>query len=169
MNLDPDLVILCGIVLAATALLWAIPASRQVFTAPSAAVRSRPEGGPAMRRSPVQLLAVAARPAAAVHDAVDAVVLAAGRATYDEPSRPLGVHMARVSTIVTASVDNAARAQRLHQAAREQVDSAHYALQNLLNELTSVMPISAPVTRHGKDVSRARLVLRPVYETALAA
>ena len=77
--------------------------------------------------------------------------------------------MARLGTIVAASVDTAARAQHLHRTAHEQVDSAHYALQNLLNELSAIMPISAPASSTKPPATRSRVTLRPVYETALAA
>ena len=76
----------------------------------------------------------------------------------------------RVSFILQNAIDLAAKAERLHNAAHEQLDSAHYALQNLLDELSSVMPglsnakFAAPASQADAVSTR-----HPTYVTALAA
>ena len=68
----------------------------------------------------------------------------------------------RLSQIVTSAIVQAANAERLHRAAHEQIDGADYALQNLRNELSSIMPAfahpqlsprstSVPVTKPARD------------------
>lgn len=74
-----------------------------------------------------------------------------------------------LSRIVNSAIEAAASAERLHCAARDQLDGAHYAIQNLFDELSAVMTITAsPMSRRDTNV-----VLRhsstPLYVTALAA
>lgn len=56
----------------------------------------------------------------------------------------------RISQILAASQDVADNAQRLHMEAHEQIDSAQYALQNLLAELSAVMPVATPPSNVAK-------------------
>lgn len=75
----------------------------------------------------------------------------------------------RLTHIVDAAAETAHAAGRLHRQAHEQVDAAHYALQNLLAELTAVMPVSAPVVTAPKMTLDRAIPTRRVYHTALAA
>lgn len=77
----------------------------------------------------------------------------------------------RVSIILQNAIDLAANAESLHNAAHEKLDSAHYALQNLLDELSAVMPIASPSKAAIQPASPSRSFPpeRPVYVTALAA
>jgi hypothetical protein len=77
----------------------------------------------------------------------------------------------RVSFILQNAIDLAAKAERLHNAAHEQLDSAHYALQNLLDELSAVMPgvNGTKPTVAPPPYADAALTRRPAYMTALAA
>ena len=168
MTLDPEYLLLAGIVLSLTALVWFTPLRRSVFVAPSkAAARSPP------RNRPVRLMA--AQPysgtTAGVSQGQGIAVEDAGVATHKPSTDTLvSPHMARLQVIVTVTLDTAHLAQRLHKSAHEQVDGAHYALQNLLNELSSVMSIAGPVQPDpGVTVLHARPQHRPTYQTALAA
>ena len=79
-------------------------------------------------------------------------------------------HIGRLNGIVTAAVDKARNAERLHRGAHEQVDAAHYALQNLLNELSAVMPVAASELPARSAASRETLPQTLMTaETALAA
>ena len=87
-------------------------------------------------------------------------------------SVPLGqnTQLNRVSQILQTAIELADKAERLHNAAHEQLDGAHYALQNLLDELSTVMPIASPAKAQ-RDVSAgpAQTPRRQTYVTALAA
>lgn len=76
----------------------------------------------------------------------------------------------RISQILQTAIGLADKAERLHNAAHEQLDSAHYALQNLLDELSAVMPITSPA-RAIRDASTApaQSPRRQTYVTAIAA
>lgn len=76
----------------------------------------------------------------------------------------------RLSQIVNAAIETAGHAERLQRSAHEQIDSAHYALQNLLDELSAIMPAAvAPAMREFSPVIRAVKHAPPRFETALAA
>lgn len=76
----------------------------------------------------------------------------------------------RISQILRDAIAVADKAERLHNAAHEQLDSAHYALQNLLDELSGVMPVtSAPKAQRDANTSLAQAPSRQSYVTALAA
>ncbi len=76
----------------------------------------------------------------------------------------------RVAQILQSAIELADKAERLHNAANEQLDGAHYALQNLLDELSTVMPIASPAKAQ-RDVSAGatQTPRRQTYVTALAA
>ena len=76
----------------------------------------------------------------------------------------------RISQILRDAIAVADKAERLHNAAHEQLDSAHYALQNLLDELSGVMPVTSSA-KALRDVTRAptHAPSRQSYVTALAA
>ena len=173
MTIDPELLLLGAIVAALAGLIWLVPASRAVYrvTRRGGAMPITSPGAAAIKRRPVTLLTVPVKPDRAVRSLVRD---AAGERSRDEPADAIGptvgAHMARVGDIVAASIETALRAQRLHRTAHERVDSAHYALQNLLSELSAIMPIIAPApSTRQSPVARSRTALRPVYETALAA
>ena len=77
----------------------------------------------------------------------------------------------RISQIVNSAIETADRAKRLHVAAHEQVDSAHYALQNLLDELSAVMSTGpfAKSTRNATVTPMTRPATSHAAFTALAA
>jgi hypothetical protein len=76
----------------------------------------------------------------------------------------------KICDIITIAGERARSAERLHRAAHEQIDAAHYALQNLLNELSAVMPIQAPASPSSAPrVATLAATRRVAYETALAA
>jgi hypothetical protein len=177
MLIDPELLLLAAIVLPLAGLVWLVPASRAVYHVARTS-RDSQMAAPAraaIKRRPVTLLSVASKPGRAIiplaREGAVRGITTADAPPSDEQSRdpvaPVGTHMARVGDIVSASVDTAMRAQQLHRTAHERVDSAHYSLQNLLSELSAIMPIAAP-TRQSM-APRSGVTLRPVYETALAA
>ena len=93
------------------------------------------------------------------------------RSLSDKVSNDINVEsqLGCLSRIVNSAIETAASAERLHCAARDQLDGAHYAIQNLFDELSAVMTITAsPMSRRDTNV-----VLRhsstPRYVTALAA
>lgn len=71
-----------------------------------------------------------------------------------------------VARALNDSIELADKANRLHTSAQQQLDAAHYALQNLLAELSLVLPVKAPAKESGVQQSAAG---RTVYVTALAA
>lgn len=76
----------------------------------------------------------------------------------------------RLSQIVTAAIDQAGNAQRLHCAAQEQIAGADYALQNLRNELASIMPaVAALAPRMRVEVRPAAATVRTRRVSAIAA
>jgi len=89
----------------------------------------------------------------------------------DKPDQPLDAQaqLNRVSHILQNAINVAAKAERLHNAAHEQLDSAHYALQNLLSELSTVMPIASKVAAAQATPAKTFPAERPAYITALAA
>lgn len=94
-----------------------------------------------------------------------AAMIAAGSIPLDQNAQ-----LNRVSQILQSAIELADKAERLHNAAHEQLDGAHYALQNLLDELSTVMPVTSPAKAH-TDVSAgpAQAHRRQTYVTALAA
>ncbi len=94
-----------------------------------------------------------------------AAMIAAGSIPLDQNAQ-----LNRVSQILQSAIELADKAERLHNAAHEQLDGAHYALQNLLDELSTVMPVTSPAKAH-TDVSAgpAQAYRRQTYVTALAA
>ena len=81
-----------------------------------------------------------------------------------------GLHINRLSGIVASAVDQARSAEQFHRSAREQVDAAHYALQNLLDELSAVMPVAkADLPRRTGAVRLVRQPMTAGFEAALAA
>jgi len=115
--------------------------------------------------SPV-LLPVSAAPASAA-----LAQPAADRHPTFPSDKPLDAQtqLNRVSHILQNAIDVAAKAERFHNAAHEQLDSAHYALQNLLSELSAVMPIASKVAVAETTPAKTFPAERPVYITALAA
>jgi hypothetical protein len=180
MLIDPELLLLAAIVLPLAGLIWLVPMSRAVYHVARTSGDTRMVGPAraAIKRRPVTLLTVEAKPGRAFiplarEGTVSEITNGDTASSHEQPRDPVpavGTHMARIGEIVAASVDTALRAQKLHRMAHEQVDSAHYALQNLLNELSAIMPIAAPASATKQSpASRSRVTLRPVYETALAA
>lgn len=180
MVIDPELLLLAAIVLPLAFLIWLVPMSRAVYHV------ARTSGEPpmaaparaALKRHPVTLLSVPSKPGRAFiplsrEGTVSEFATADTLPSTEQPRDAVptvGTHMARIGEIVAASVDTAMRARALHRTAHEQVDSAHYALQNLLSELSAIMPIAAPTSAATQSLTtRSRVTLRPVYETALAA
>lgn len=99
-----------------------------------------------------------------------------------EPARPAPVRIQHAQTpaksrhidalkgIVTGAVDRARSAEQFHRSAHEQVDAAHYALQNLLDELSAVMPIAKASRPQRTSAARGvRQQAHAGFETALAA
>jgi hypothetical protein len=73
-----------------------------------------------------------------------------------------GGQLGCLSRIVNSGIATADRAERLHRAAGEQVDGAHYALQNLLDELSAVMTITtASKGRRDTRVTQPRATKLP--------
>ena len=125
----------------------------------------------AERAVPVRRLAPKAVPAAIQLRTMAEPVrgpIEVGRA--EEAADATQTHIGRLNGIVAAAVDTARNAERLHRGAHEQVDAAHYALQNLLNELSLVMPVAAPGLPARTAAPReAREQTRRAVETAMAA
>jgi hypothetical protein len=181
MTIDTEILTIFVIVFTLTVLMWINPLSRSLLIGDLSKRERAAKAAVAARRPLVRLTKPTA--AQAVGDQRDAgmVTIHAIEASVSGASgeesthrqdgaRPASGHMARLNQIVSSAVDCAQAVERLHRTAHEQVDSAHYALQNLLNELSAVMPITAPNQTH-RDVAsiRPRAQLRAVYETALAA
>lgn len=112
------------------------------------------------------LLPVSATPAraASLHTTTDIALTRPGEIPLDAQTQ-----LSRVSNILQNAIDLAAKAERLHNAAHEQLDSAHYALQNLLDELSAVMPIASKAAATNATPAKTFPAERPVYVTALAA
>lgn len=76
----------------------------------------------------------------------------------------------RISQILRDAIAVANKAERLHNAAHEQLDSAHYALQNLLDELSGVIPVtSSAKAQRDVTIAPTHAPSRQIYVTALAA
>jgi hypothetical protein len=144
----------------------------QFWTAPSpkAAVRLLPFKQPAGRLSGIPALIgptlSAPRPSIASSPSIMTPGASQANTPFDRSAQ-----MDRLAGIVTAAVATAGEAERLHRAAHEQVDAADYALQNLIDELSAVIPGLAPAASTSRDVRAPALrnTRRPAYETALAA
>lgn len=87
-----------------------------------------------------------------------------------EPTRP-SVQIARLDSIVSAAVDKARHAERLHQDAYQQVDAADYALQGLKNELAAISGLVAGAAVPVRSVPARGLPVTPrlLRPSALAA
>jgi hypothetical protein len=184
MTIDPEMLTIFVIVLTLTVLMWAHPRSRSVLIGDAAGRERAARAAVAPRRPLVRL----GKPSAQVADTLEGskgafrgarggAVARAGAVVAEahvDPDagklRPASVHMMRLTEIVSSAVERVHSVECLQRTAHEQVDSAHYALQNLLNELSAVMPISAP-TQKRREVRllQSQPNVRPVYETALAA
>ena len=143
--LDPEILTLASIVLFLTGVMWFTPLRHAVFVGPTVA-RDAPRRKSKMLSSMANKTAGPVRLAGAPVGAaapVLAVCVAdqAARIVHQCADTP---HMIRLANIVSVSIGKAENAKRLHLAANEQVDSADYALQNLLVELAAVMKIVAP-------------------------
>ncbi len=126
-----------------------------------------PSAIPLCTPTPVKAETPAANTPAANSQAANSqsAIIAAGSIPLDQNAQ-----LNRVSQILQSAIELADKAERLHNAAHEQLDGAHYALQNLLDELSTVMPVTSPAKAH-TDVSAgpAQAHRRQTYVTALAA
>ena len=121
-----------------------------------------PSAIPLSTPTPVKAKTPAANTQAANSQAAN---IAAGSIPLDQNAQ-----LSRVSQILQSAIELADKAERLHNAAHEQLDGAHYALQNLLDELSTVMPVTSPAKAHsGVAAGPAQAHRRPTYVTALAA
>ena len=166
MTFDPEYLILAFIVVSLATLAWMAVGGDRVLAAITRRVPKQ-----TTRRAParVHLIKPDARPAfgpvrsATTTDGAERVIRSTNSAT------PVETQITRLGSIVTSAVATARHAERLHRTAHEQVDAAHYALQNLLNELSAVMPIATPVAASRATKLVPRRTIAGGFETAMAA
>lgn len=179
MLFDTDLLVVVGVIFAVTALFWSrsfaqlawarkMKRSEQssVTVLPFAIAPSTVGSGKAMLRRMVPAGVAVKVPAIA--PAIEPL----GEATVAPKTGRLSVdtQVARIAEIVTRAVDGARDADRLHHAAHEQLDAAHYALQNLMHELSAVMSVPRlNVTRAEAPKLETEIAAVASYETAMAA
>lgn len=148
MMIEPEFLIIAGLVFIFTATVWVrqhglkalvadrAPLSQAVFT--QWLRQSEPSARP-------HLLAVTSTgQAPSMRPCLTSDVASSPSDERDDTSMSRGQQLGFLSHIVASAVASADRAERLQCAAGEQVDGAHYALQNLLDELSTVMSITAP-------------------------
>lgn len=191
MSIEPEYLILAFIILSLTTVSWmamggspGLAALTTLEPQPQAEPRVQAKGQ--RRPAPTRLVrakAPAAAPVATAHakppsnlrvtppfaPATPVEGAAAPRATNSAAAAtPLlsGSQIGRLSHIVGSAVATARQAEHLHRSANEQLDAAHYALQNLMIELAAVMPVAAAasVGRSAKPLPMTRPA-RPSYET----
>ena len=154
MTIEPEFVFIAGLVFVLTGSFWLYREGQPLFAGLFQSRSAKPKFVRGLH-SP-RLLTVALP-----------VSVAAVRAA-SSPAGLIDGQLNSLSQIVNTGIATADRAERLHCAAGEQVDGAHYALQNLLDELSAVMTI----TTAAKGRRDNRLSLRPavaVPQLALAA
>jgi hypothetical protein len=179
MFFDTDFLVVVGVIFAVTALFWSRSFAQlawartmkraemnSVTELPFAVAPSTVGLRTAARRRMVPAVVAVKVPASApaietVREAT--VVPKTGRLTVD-------TQVARIAEIVTRAVDGARDADRLHHAAHEQLDAAHYALQNLLHELSAVMSVPGlNVVRTDTPNLETEVAAVASFETAMAA
>lgn len=160
MMIEPEFLFIAGFVFVLTGSFWLYREGPLAFTGLSQPRSAKPEFIRGLH-SP-QLLTVA--PALALRPA-SALGLAAHTLAAPPPAGLANGQLSCLSHIVNAGIATANRAERLHCAAGEQVDGAHYALQNLLDELSGVMAITTASMGRRDN----RLSLRPAAAIPLLA
>lgn len=167
MIFDSEFVILTILVFSLTAAVWWYKHGNSYSLADLTTIQKRPNQP--IRRSANAPVLLPSTPAESprIYDQAEpqSAAIPAG-------SVPLGqdTQLDRVSQILRSAIELADKAERLHNAAHEQLDSAHYALQNLLDELSTVMPVSAPAKAPSiASAAATQSSRRPTYVTALAA
>ncbi len=179
MFFDTDLAVLAGAIFAVTAVFWISSFAPLVWAASTARVdESRSLELPfmvaqrgAMLRKSVLRRMVPVEPAVIVRElAPVGEPVVAAKVEPDSQRMTVDTQVARISEIVTRAVDGARDAGRLHEAAHEQLDAAHYALQNLLHELSAVMSVPGATVGQAASVKPVVPVAAVApFETALAA
>jgi hypothetical protein len=179
MFFDTDLLVVVGIIFAATAFFWnrssavqwvakarmraqQAPVADLPFALVGQRVTSRKVALRRMVPAAIPLVPAIVEPVVAP---VDEVALGAvtGRLSVDS-------QVARIAEIVTRAVDGARDADRLHHAAHRQLDAADYALQNLLHELAAVMTMpDVGSARTVKATAVAGVAPAASFDTAMAA
>jgi hypothetical protein len=179
MFFDADLLVVAGVIFAATALFWnrsfvqlawAHAGARAVHSPVAelpfmVAQRGAGARKAVLRRMVPAVVAVHVPGIASVKEAVVVATAApeTGRLSVDR-------QVARIAEIVTRAVDGARDADRLHHAAHEQLDAADYALQNLMHELSAVMRVpGAQVARPETSKPAAEVAAMASFATAMAA
>jgi hypothetical protein len=170
MTIDTDLLWVVGVILALSALYCGMMSAPRNQRAGANLRQAGGRAGVAKSKPIVRLLVASQVRIVAASSAVGVIKADAGVSRGGSPSLSVGDQVSRLSAIVTTAIDGARDADRLHRAANEQLDAAHYALQNLLHDLSAVMSITAPsVQRVETAVTQLRASSLPVFETALAA
>jgi hypothetical protein len=190
MLIEPEFLIVFAIVLALTSAVWSTSQAKEtrgpswphslvvsapVPSRPSArAIRSSsPQSSPRRNGPAKKPTLLAASPVTVAHPVppvARALANTVEPVTASTDTRlSSATQVSRLTNIVQTGVETAQTAGRLHRQAHEQVDAAHYALQNLLAELTIVMPVAAPAVTASTVTFQRPAPTRPVYHTALAA
>jgi hypothetical protein len=179
MFFDTDLLVVVGVIFAVTALFWSrsfaqLAWARTMTRAEQNSVTELPfavapstvgSRKAVLRRMVPAVVAVKVPEIAPAVEPIGEVTVApkTGRLSVD-------TQVARIAEIVTRAVDGARDADRLHHAAHEQLDAAHYALQNLLHELSAVMSVPGlNVARAEKPNPEPEVAAAASFETAMAA
>lgn len=177
---DPEVQILAFLIFAMLGAIWSWRVGLFAHIGDLTVIeRARPDEKPAKAavsglRAPVLL--APSTDLAQVRPQPAAAVAPTSGTTTTVPSAQLldpATQLSLVSRVLNEAIETAERAERLHAAAHERLDSAHYALQNLLAELSSVLPVAAPAalpeTLTDALAQAAPPSSRPTYVTALAA
>ena len=166
LTFDPEHLILPFIVVSLATLGWmAIGGGRRI----AAITKLMPIRTASRVPARVHLIKPGARPAfgpvrsATTTDGAERVIQSTNVAAKVE------TQITSLGRIVASAVDTAHKAERLHRTAHEQVDAAHYALQNLMNELSAVMPVATPVAASRATKLVPRRTIASGFETAMAA
>ncbi|MEQ1697449.1 MAG: hypothetical protein ABL901_16575 [Hyphomicrobiaceae bacterium] len=167
MIFDQEFIILTILVFSLTAAAWVYTHGVAFNLADLTTIQKNPNQP--IRRSAIAPLLLPSTPPVTAPVAEKAELQSAGLAVG---STPLDQHtqLDRIAGILQTAIELAGKAERLHNAAHEQLDGAHYALQNLLDELSAVMPVSAPAKgNHDAPAAYVHQPRRQTYVTALAA
>ena len=171
MFLESEFIILTIMVFSLTAAVWIQIHGFPFSLADLTTIQNKPKQTIRRSMSHPMLLPTAIPLAAPLDETTDlttdpqAIEAAAGTTPLDQTTQ-----LSRVSKILQSAFALADKAERLHNAAHEQLDGAHYALQNLLDELSTVMTITSPaIVQRDASYATSHAQTRQTYVTAIAA
>jgi hypothetical protein len=167
MIIESGFIILAILVFSVTATVWLQIHGLPFSLADLTTIQNKPNHSIRRPANAPMLLPSAPPPSAHVFEKSQpqTTIVPAGTIPLDQSTQ-----LDRISQILQTAIGLADKAERLHNAAHEQLDSAHYALQNLLDELSTVMPIASPAKAlRDASTAPAQSPRRQTYVTAIAA